>query len=95
MPRARSGRAPLISRHDRRTAEGNGSLAEAGDWLGLDRDRNLAAEVLPDGATGETHFLLQLDPKDWDGKEPLRIRVEWLVDGKWFLAAEDQIVSGK
>ena len=76
-------------------AEGDGSLADNGDWLGLDRDRNLAAEVLPDAATGETRFLLQLDPKDWDGKEPLSIRVEWLVDGKWYLAAEDQIVSGK
>lgn len=76
-------------------SEGNGSLAESGDWLGVDRDRNLAAEVLPDTTTGETRFLLQLDPKDWNGDEPLRIRVEWLVDGKWFLAAEDQIVSGK
>jgi hypothetical protein len=76
-------------------AEGNGSLAESGDWLGMDRDRNLAAEALPDTATGETRFLLQLDPKDWKGKDPLRIRVEWLVDGKWYLAAENQIVSGK
>lgn len=75
-------------------AEGNGSLADSADWLGMDRDRNLAAEVLPDTATGETRFLLQLDPKDWKGEEPLRIRVEWLVDGKWVLAAEDQIVSG-
>lgn len=76
-------------------AEGNGSLAEAGDWLGMDRDRNLAPELLPDPATRETIFMLQIDPKDWKGPEPLRIRVEWLVDGKWVLAAEDQIVSGK
>lgn len=76
-------------------SEANGSLAEAGDWLGMDRDRNLAPELLPDPESKETIFLLQIDPKDWKGSEPLRIRVEWLVDGKWFLAAEDQIVSGK
>lgn len=76
-------------------AEGNGSLENSGDWLGTDRDRNLAAEVLPEEATGETRFLLQLDPMNWKGEEPLRIRVEWLVDGKWFLAAEDQIVTKK
>lgn len=76
-------------------AEGNGSLADSADWLGMDRDRNLAAEALPDTASGETRFLLQLDPKDWKGGEPLRIRVEWLVEGKWYLAAEDQIISKK
>jgi tetratricopeptide (TPR) repeat protein len=76
-------------------AQGNGSLADAGDWLGLDSDRNLAAEVLPDPATGEARFLLHLDPKDWNGAEPLRIRVEWLVNGEWFLAAEDRIIAGK
>lgn len=76
-------------------AEGNGSLAEAGDWLGMDRDRNLAPELVPDPATQETIFMLQIDPKDWKGAEPLRIRVEWLHAGKWVLAAEDQIVSGK
>ena len=75
-------------------SEGNGSLADSGDWLGMDRDRNLAAEVLPDAATGETRFLLQLDPKNWKGEEPLKIRVDWQVDGEWFLAAESQIVSG-
>lgn len=76
-------------------AEANGSLADRGDWLGLDRDRNLAPEMLPDPKTGETCFLLQLDPKNWNGKEPLKIRVEWLVNGKWHPAAEDQVVSGK
>lgn len=76
-------------------AEGNGSLENSGDWLGLDRDRNLAAEVVPDEVTGETRFLFHLDPKEWNSEEPLRIRVEWLVDGTWFLAAEDQIVFGK
>ena len=76
-------------------AEGNGSLKDGGDWLGMDRDRNLAADVLPDEVSGETRFMLQLDPMSWKGGEPLRIRVEWLVDGKWFLAAEDQIVFGK
>lgn len=75
-------------------AEGNGSLNDSGDWLGENRDRNLAAEVLPDEVSGETSFMLQLDPKDWKSGEPLRVRVEWLVDGKWFLAAEDQIVFG-
>ncbi|MEI6177539.1 MAG: hypothetical protein WCS43_11655 [Verrucomicrobiota bacterium] len=76
-------------------AEGNGSLKDSGDWLGMDRDRNLVADVLPDDVSGETSFMLQLDPMNWKGGEPLRIRVEWLVDGKWFLAAEDQIVFGK
>jgi hypothetical protein len=76
-------------------SEGNGSLADSGDWLGLDRDRNFTAEMLPDSKSGETRFLLQLAPKDWNGKEPLKIRVEWLLDGKWYPAAEDQIVSGK
>jgi tetratricopeptide (TPR) repeat protein len=75
--------------------EGNGSLKNSGDWLGMDRDRNLAADLLPDEASGETRFMLQLDPMTWKGGEPLRIRVEWLVDGKWFLAAEDQIVFQK
>jgi len=76
-------------------SEGNGSLAESGDWLGKDGDRNLAAELLPNNKTGETRFLLQLDPKDGIGTEALRIRIEWLVDGKWFVVAEDQVVSGK
>ena len=76
-------------------SKGNGSLKDSGDWLGLDRDRNLAADLLPDPATGETRFFLQLDPMDWKGAEPLRVRVEWLVDGQWCLAAEDQIVSKK
>lgn len=76
-------------------AEGNGSLKNSGDWLGMDRDRNLAADVLPDEVSGETRFMLQLDPMSWKGGEPLRIRVEWLVGGEWFLAAEDQIVFGK
>ncbi|MBC8002783.1 MAG: hypothetical protein H7X97_09360, partial [Opitutaceae bacterium] len=76
-------------------AEGNGSLKNSGDWLGMDRDRNLAADLLPDEAAGETRFMLQLDPMNWKGVEPLRIRVEWLADGKWFLAAEDQIVLRK
>jgi hypothetical protein len=51
--------------------------------------------LLPEPATGETRFFLQLDPMDWKGAEPLRVRVEWLVDGQWCLAAEDQIVSKK
>ena len=76
-------------------SEGNGSLAERGDWLGMDGDRNLAAEVRPNPTTGEIRFLLQLDSKEGKGSDPLRIRVEWLVDGKWYLAAEDQIVPGK
>lgn len=74
-------------------SKGNGSLKDSADWLGLDRDRNLAADLLPDPMTGETRFLLLLDPMDWKGAEPLRVRVEWLVDGQWCLAAEDQIVS--
>lgn len=74
---------------------GNGSLIDSSDWLGVDRDRNLVADVLPDEESGETRFALHLDPKEWKGEEPLRIRVEWLVDDKWFLAAEDQIVFGK
>ncbi len=76
-------------------AEGNGNLKNSGDWIGMDRDRNFAADVLPDETSGETNFMLQLDPMNWKGGESLRIRVEWLVDGKWFLAAEDQIVFGK
>jgi hypothetical protein len=76
-------------------SEGNGSLAHSGDWLGTDRDRNLAPDLLPDTATGEALFMLQLDPKDWDGAEPLRVRIEWLVEGQWFLAAEDLVVKGK
>ena len=76
-------------------SEGNGSLAERGDWLGMDEDRNLAAEVRPNPTNGEIRFLLQLDSKEGKGSDPLRIRVEWLVDGKWYLAAEDQIVPGK
>lgn len=76
-------------------AEGNGSLKDSGDWLGVDRDRDLSAELLPDESTGETRFFLQLDPKDWRGGEALDIRVEWLVDGKWYLAAEDKILAAK
>ena len=76
-------------------SKGNGSLSDSGDWLGLDRDRNLAADLLPDPTSGETRFFLQLDPMDWKGAEPLRVRVEWLVDGQWCLAAEDLIVTKK
>ncbi len=74
---------------------GNGSLQESGDWLGIDLDRNLAADLLPDEKTGETRFLLHIDPMDWTSKETIKVRVEWLADGEWFLAAEDQIVFGK
>jgi hypothetical protein len=76
-------------------AQGNGSLADGGDWLGADADRNLAAEIIPNAETGEACFLLQLDPKDWNGKQPIKIRVEWLMNGKWYPAAEDQIIPGK
>jgi hypothetical protein len=76
-------------------AQGNGSLADGGDWLGADQDRNLAAEITPNPETGETCFLLLLDPKDWNGKQPIQIRVEWLMNGKWYPAAEDQIIPGK
>lgn len=76
-------------------AEGNGSLENSGDWLGIDRDRNFAADVLPDEVSRETQFMLLLDPGKMIGEEPLNVRVEWLVDGKWFPAAEDQIVFRK
>ena len=74
-------------------ALGDGSLGDSGDWLGMDADRNLAAEILPDRKTGETRFLLLLNPFEWKGNEPLSVRVEWLVDGQWFLAAENRIVK--
>jgi tetratricopeptide (TPR) repeat protein len=76
-------------------AEGNGSLKDSGDWLGADRDRNLAAEIFADATTGETRFLLLLDPAQEIEKEALKVRVEWLMDGKWYPAAEDQITPGK
>jgi len=76
-------------------AEGNGSLKDSGDWLGMDRDRNLAADVMPNEISGETRFMFQLDPTNWKGDEPLKVRVEWLIEGIWHLAAEDQIILGK
>lgn len=76
-------------------SEGNGKLSDSGDWLGEDRDRNLAAELLPNENTGESRFLLHLDPMEWGGEEVIKVRVEWLVDGAWLLAAEDQILFRK
>lgn len=76
-------------------AEGNGSLQNSGDWLGVDRDRNFSADVLPDEKTGETRFMLMLDPAKMTGEEPLRVRVEWLVGGKWHPAAENQVIFRK
>jgi hypothetical protein len=76
-------------------AEGNGSLKDSGDWLGADRDRNLAAEIFADATTGETRFLLLLDPAQEIEKEALKVRVEWLMSGKWYPAAEDQITPRK
>ncbi len=74
--------------------EGNGSLENSGDWLGVDADRNLSAEIQSDAKSGETRFLLLLDPAEQNGKESLNVRVDWLVDGKWYPAAEDQITAG-
>lgn len=39
--------------------------------------------------------MLLLDPVETNGGEPLKVRVEWFIDGKWYLAAENQVVFRK
>lgn len=74
-------------------ATGNGSCADSGDWLREDADGNGAPELTPDAATGETNFHLFADPEGEIPAEGLVLKIEWLIDGKWCLAAEDRITG--
>jgi tetratricopeptide (TPR) repeat protein len=74
-------------------ATGNGSCLDRGDWLRDDADGNGAVELAPAAATGETNFHLFVDPEGAIPAEGVVLRIEWLIDGKWCLAAEDRIMG--
>jgi tetratricopeptide (TPR) repeat protein len=74
-------------------ATGNGSCLDSGDWLREDADGNHAVELTPTAATGETNFHLFVDPHEAIPAEGIILKIEWLIDGKWSLAAEDRIMG--
>lgn len=72
-------------------ATGNGSCSDGGDWLREDSDGNGAVELKPHAATGETNFHIFADPQGDFPSEGIVLKIEWLIEGKWHLAAEDRI----
>jgi hypothetical protein len=74
-------------------ATGNGSCLDGGDWLREDADGNGAVELTPAADTGETNFHLFVDPDGAIPAEGIALKIEWLVDGQWYPAAEDRITG--
>jgi hypothetical protein len=74
-------------------ATGNGSCLDNGDWLREDHDGNGALELTPAADSGETNFHLFVDPAEALPTEGILLKIEWLIDGKWCLAAEDRIMG--
>jgi len=75
-------------------AEGNGSLADAGDQLAWDADRDGWPEIVPDGE-GEAHIRIHAHCLGAIPPEGLELRVQWHEDGAWQDVAKDKIMPPK
>jgi hypothetical protein len=72
-------------------AEGNGSLAESGDQLGWDVDRDGWPEITFN-EQGEAKILLYAQALQPIPAAGVEITVEWKIDGKWVPVATDQLM---
>lgn len=75
-------------------AEGNGSLADAGDQLAWDADRDGWPEIVPDGE-GEALIRIHAHCLGAIPPEGLELRVQWHEDGAWQDVAKDRIMPAK
>jgi hypothetical protein len=75
-------------------AEGNGSLADEGDQLGWDADRDGWPEILPD-ADGEAVIRIHAQCAGAIPPEGLELRVQWQENGAWHDVAKDKIMPAR
>jgi hypothetical protein len=75
-------------------AEGNGSLADAGDQLAWDADRDGWPEIVPDGE-GEAQIRIHAHCLGAIPPEGLELRVQWQENGAWHDVAKDKIMPAR